>query len=760
MILCLLGIIGGSFAVAQDTPPPVVSTGEERLAEQLAELKAVTFEGCEQTDPEQLVGVIQSRESEVSLTRQLALYYYENLRENPSTPVAVMNTLTKVQEDLREELRYFDPQKAVDDSAALLVYLWQNGFHNAKVGWRFWYNPDTQQNTLTFEIDEGPRAVMDTIIVVGLESVVPEAKVAVAAAQTLSVGDPFSEALFEQEVRGIIAALQNTGYYRARYDPPIVKVSNDGLHDSVVVRIKPGPRVRVAQIVLEENTSGYPSVHEATRRRQLEFKEGEWFSREKLARSRSNLMSLGVFEIVAIDTIQADFVGTDGLPVDSMVAVRVFTKNNKNYDVGANLLLFQTAIDNYLNAGAGINATYQNVFGGAQIASIDLQYILQDISSWFQGVNLQSEALARLTFGWPSLARLEGMRIGLNTNIFYSLRLLIDPFRLESFGIGAQVPVNLFSYTYFNGFDLNLSVERQIPLNFIGTLDSALNQAVTPEDSAYVINTFSQFLVLDEYLRTTNNFFTGIFAGVNLRGEHRDNPVNPTSGTFASISTEFGWGAGKFIRLQVFNTTVNPISQNLIFATKIRAGHIQLLEFKRGSPIDTNTYVPLERQFFAGGAASIRSYPSRLLHDPNSGVIEAEDENTQRILSNVVGSGTLLELGLEARFSFSRPRGMTGLWASLIERSGLTFFTDIGNAFNRMTQDLYGSMRLQDLWQGSVVAVGLGYRFDTPVGPFRLDYATSLYDPLRSSGQVMWNGRRNVMGLSNWQISIGLGHAF
>ena len=236
--------------------------------------------------------------------------------------------------------------------------------------------------------------------------------------------------------------------------------------------------------------------------------------------------------------------------------------------------------------------------------------------------------------------------------------------------------------------------------------------------------------------------------------------MNPTKGTFASISTEFGWGAGKFIRLQVFNTSVNPVNKNWIVATKIKVGHIQLLEFKRGSPVDTNTYVPLERQFFAGGAASIRSYPSRLLHDPNSGVIDSDDPNTQRILSNVVGSGSLLELGLEARYTFDRPRGIDDLWASIIERSGFTFFTDIGNAFNRMTQDLYGTMRLEALWKGSVGAMGVGYRFNTPVGPFRLDYATSVYDPLRSTGQVLWNGRENVMGFSNWQLSIGLGHAF
>lgn len=192
----------------------------------------------------------------------------------------------------------------------------------------------------------------------------------------------------------------------------------------------------------------------------------------------------------------------------------------------------------------------------------------------------------------------------------------------------------------------------------------------------------------------------------------------------------------------------------------MRLGHIQLLEFERGSAIDTNTYVPLERQFFSGGAASIRSFPSRALHDPNSGVLVPSEGINPRTLDNVIGSATLIELGFEIRYKLPRPSGIDDLWASIVERSGFTFFTDIGNAFNRMTVEKYGTMRLQDLWEGSAVASGVGYRFDTPVGPFRIDWATSVYDPLRSEGKFIFGGRENIMGFSNWQLSIGLGHAF
>jgi Outer membrane protein len=140
--------------------------------------------------------------------------------------------------------------------------------------------------------------------------------------------------------------------------------------------------------------------------------------------------------------------------------------------------------------------------------------------------------------------------------------------------------------------------------------------------------------------------------------------------------------------------------------------------------------------------------------------LEALDETQNLLLSNTVGSASLLELSAEYRYRFPKPAGWDSFWASLVERSGLTVFTDIGNAFNRLTTGKYGTMRLRDLWEGSVIAMGIGYRFDTPVGPFRFDYATSIYDPLRKDGKWIFSGREHPFSLSNWHISIGLGHPF
>ena len=757
--LGILGILLASWSPArsQDTYRDSMElAGERSRVLQLTELRAVEIVGCEQTSPEDLRAIISSRQSEYPLGRKLTMFFEQALRRNPASPQTILRRLSSIRKNYDEERIFFESAVARDDSSTLQTYLVQNGYHNATVRYGYGYEPSTRLFTLRFVINEGKRAVIDTFIVRGLETVDPEVRQAALLQIPVRSGSPFSEARIEEGVRTIVGALQNNGYYKATYERPIVGISKDGLHDTVIVVIAPGRRVKVDSIEFVEYRDGYPHVNLSTRERQLDFIKGDWYNKELIEQSRANLMGLGTFEVVLIDTIAHDSVYRGS---DSAVRIRVFTRNSKPHDVGVSFGPYQTAIDNFLNFGIGATAQYRNTFGGAQVTSLSLQYILQDVSRFAQGQQLEREFIGSLVVAWPNLGRLFSQRVGLTTSTYYSNRQLITPFRLEASGFSAQAPIAFYSHTFFNAIDLSVGVDRQIPINFDFAINSALNEAQTPEDTAYVRSTYNQFLVLNSYLKTTSTFFTGLTAGFTLRGDHRNSQINPTQGTLSSISFEWGWGAGKYIRGQAFFSTAFPVGNRLVAASKVKLGHIELLDFVRGDSIRNNTYVPLDRQFFAGGPASIRSFASRRLHDPNSGTIRNVDPDESIVLSNVIGSGSLLELGFELRYTFPRPRGVDELWASIIERSGLTLFTDVGNAFNRFTTELYGSVTPRDLVNGSVVAVGLGYRFETPVGPFRIDYATSVYDPTRSTGQWITD-RVGVLQTSNWQLSIGIGHAF
>lgn len=763
LLVVLLFLIACVDASSQDTTAAGRRAKRARAADRAAalrepELQQVRVEGCTLTAPGQILGVIASRESDQTLTRVFTRYFYENLRRNPATPKPILRTLGDIQRDRQDELRYYSSKMVHADSIAVLEYLSQNGFHFAAVRTHFTRDTSSRKNVLTFYITEGPQAVIDSIAFLGLARVAPEIIQTVLDEFTIKKGAPFSERAIEAELRKMVVVMRNSGYYKARVERVGTGVSDDGKHDTVVVLFEPDNRVRIGKIVLENDENGYRAVDTSTRIRQLEIKEGQWYSEQRIAVSRGNLMSLNTFEVAAIDTIPQDSIPAS--VGDSTVWLRVFTKNAKPYDVGANVFVYQTAIDNYVNAGIGATAQYRNLFGVADVAGVSTQYVLQDVSRLFQGETLENESLISLSYAVPHWKRISSWRIGAQGSTYYSKRNLVSTFKLESFGISGKLPISFYTFNVFNSAELSLAFERQIPLDFRDQRQAALDDSRTAQDSQNVISTYLTFDVLDLYLKSGRgflNFFTGVFLGGTLRGEHRDNPVDPTRGTFTSLSLEYGTGAGQFLRGQVYNTTVTSLRPRLIVATKVNLGHIFLLAFE-GFTDSRNVYVPLERQFFAGGASSIRSYASRQLHDTGSGIIKGTEPGLTTIQNNIVGSATLFELGVELRYSFSRPENVGDVLASFIEKSGVTWFADFGNAFNRLTTDLYGRARLRDFLFNSVLATGFGYRFATPVGPLRVDLATSVYDPSKTHPFIA--NRPNALGFENLQLSIGLGHAF
>lgn len=760
-LFVLLFLIASVDAFSQDSAtaaprPKRLRASDRAAALREPELQVVKIEGCTLTTPSQILGVIASRESDLTLTRRFTSYFYKNLRRNPATPKPILRALGKIQRDAQDELRYYNSKTVQADSIAIIEYLSQNGFHYGAVRSQFARDTSSRKNVLTFYITEGPQAVIDSVAFLGLDRLASEIKQTVLDEFTIKKGATFSEGAIEVELGKMIVVMRNSGYYRARVQRVGTGVSDDGKHDTVVVLFEIDNRVRIGKIVLENDANGYREVDTATRIRQLEIKVGQWYSEQRIAVSRGNLMSLNTFDAVTIDTIPRD-----SLPAsvdDSTVWLRVFTKNAKPYEVGANVFVYQTAIDNFVNTGIGATAQYRNLFGVAEIASITTQYVLQDVSRLFQGQTLENESLVSLVFAWPHAFRISGSRVGLQTSTYYSKRNLVSTFKLESFGLAVKFPVSFYTYTEFNSAEISLSVDRQIPLQFQDALEKALEDARTQQDRQNVISTFNTFTVLNDYLNIEKGFFTGIFVGGTLRGEKRDNPVDPTRGRFTSLSLEYGTGAGKFLRTQVYNTFVMSIWPKFVAATKFNLGHIFLLDFERFSSSKTNVYVPLDRQFFAGGASSVRSYGSRQLHDTGSGLIKFDDPELTAIQSNILGSGTLFELSVELRYTFSRPDNFGDLLGSLIEKSGITWFADFGNAFNRLTTDLYGKAKLRDFLFNSVLATGFGYRFATPVGPLRLDLATSIYDPSKTHPFIV--NRPNALGFENLQLSIGLGHAF
>jgi outer membrane translocation and assembly module TamA len=117
-------------------------------------------------------------------------------------------------------------------------------------------------------------------------------------------------------------------------------------------------------------------------------------------------------------------------------------------------------------------------------------------------------------------------------------------------------------------------------------------------------------------------------------------------------------------------------------AYRLKLGSLKLLDEKQAAP--------LEERFYAGGSSSVRGW-SRLQLGP-------QDQNKP------IGGKSLVEGSMESRFRIIGP-------------FGAAFFVDFGQVWRTSL-----TYKLNDLHY----ATGLGLRYDTPIGPIRLDAAAKI----------------------------------
>jgi outer membrane protein insertion porin family len=440
-------------------------------------------------------------------------------------------------------------------------------------------------------------------------------------------------------------------------------VSISDYNADIVYTIVPGPVITIDEVEIRNNELTKKSIIES----ELTFKSGEVFRLNKLLQSQRNLYETGLFTEVEMIPENLD---TTANHVD--IGVRVRERKSAYIEAGF-------GVGNVLGSRVLAEWGDRNLFGLGRTLRLKSEYSF----GLFEDNDLKlSNFKVKTRFyrydGEFHQRRFWGKKLLLSLNAFYEKDATVEPITVRTIGVTLGSRRRLARYTELL---LSLSHER-IKTEFLSEPD----------------------------VKSTTNMVT-----TNLIYDKRDFILNPQKGVYRSLQLQFAGGplAGD----NDFYTISSSLQQYLqslgsVFAMRLRVGFADALGDSKGSG------VPIENRYFAGGGSSVRGYPEASL-GPVADPINAPSVYQG---GTVIGGRVLLLTNAELRFPLP--------YLSKIRISGV-LFADGGNVWSSLRSVRVENFRLiadeDDIIQQDYrYSLGLGLRYNTPVGPIRLDYGIPL----------------------------------
>ncbi len=552
---------------------------------------------------------------------------------------------------------------------------------------------DPQVN-IVFQITEGPQTIVDVLHVEG--NTTQAIRTLAPGGLELGGGKAYSQQLLNQDRNQIMATYLDLGYLNTVFRSSVKPLPEHPHHVAVTYTIQEGPRTLIREVTIlgGEHTLRQHMDHAAR------IQAGEPLSQGQLLASESRLYDSGIFDWASVGPRKPI---TDQTEEDVLVKVHEAKRNTLTYGVGfelsprtGNIPAGTVALPGLPVVGLpGTITTTQKNFASPRGS---IEYSRRNLRGRGETGSVSIFA-ARLdqrgsfTYGsphfrgteWSSLFSISAERTSENP-IFTA--------RLGEAGFQVQRPLNkdrtktlLFRYNFRRTVLTNLLIPELVPA----------------QDHSVRLSTLST-----AYVRDT-----------------RDKPLDAHRGILQTL--DFGitpkvlGSSASFARFLGQMAYYKQIGTSLVWANNMRLG---LAKPFGGSAI------PLSERFYTGGAASLRGFPVNGAGPQRTVQVCSNPSNpSPSTCTNIqvpVGGNELFIFNSELRFPIPLKKGLGGVLfydgGNVYERIGFgRFFTDYSNT------------------------IGFGLRYDTPVGPIRLDLGHNL-DP--------------VTGIKSTQFFISLGQSF
>lgn len=696
------------------------------------------------------------------------------------------------------EYEVYNPYVLAEDLHRIERLYHSRGFHHAKVrAGRVILDEDRVR--INVVVDEGPRTAVQKVLFSGLEDV--PSKVANSARSAfeaqISAKSAYDEATLTRANDALTRSLQNNGYAYAKSEFSVrIDVARDVA--DVFTKVEPGPKIVLGEIALK----GFKDMPEDVIHGYLPLEPGQPYSKSAFEEAELELMNLGVFTSISVQLTREFPRGGAATTTDEGPSQDAASENEADNEAEDGALRrdpsrSQPSPNSTQGVGGSTaegrvtdrsaEATAAPETAEAPTPKVATSPVLIEarrskLRTLSLGGGLGADVIkseVHLSASWRDQNLLGGLRDFL---VSVTPGIAFYPTRVPEFSAPEHLLPQVKTSVQFSqpGFpEAKTKTLAQVSYDIYPVLLSS-----NPPDDAPVVGyrefrgrggverKFGKITLVPTYNLQAGVPFTYLgdldptatsvyisYLELLTELDLRNDRIRPVEGFFATTAVQFAGLGGSATDLRVqpeFRGYVPLVRHKTGFAARLGFGF--LFPFNYDTPRGGNdvsvqdTQISYFRSFFSGGPISNRGYPFRGV-GPHGAVsffyptyaaatagVDCSSEEGRDVgaCSIPLGGRTLWEASLEFRFVISGP--FTG-----------TLFCDASDVYEETTIPTFGRPHL---------ACGFGPRYDTPVGPIRLDVGYRIPGLQVLGPQTRNEGPRNeLLGLPI-NISFGIGEAF
>jgi outer membrane protein insertion porin family len=583
-------------------------------------------------------------------------------------------------------------EKLLHDSAKDIENFYKdNGFEDVKV------TPQAVQRNnsiyITFEVAEGDRTTVASLHVQGNKSIPLDQLLYKQKGFELEQGKPYSPRRMSDDRNRIAAKYLDSGFLNSEVKTVVSRRADDPHQVDITYDITENQQVRVSHVVY----MGYERTKLALIKKNVNIVPEQPLSQSALLQGESNLYDAGIFDWSSVSPRRDITTQNDE---EALVKIHEAKRNSIIYGFG---LEISNRGGNVPSGSVAVPGLPTIGLQGTKIIPNEQTFVSPRGSIEYTRLNMRgSGQIASVSL---LLARLD-QRI---------LATYTDPhFRLSSWQALTSISTERNSEN-----PLFVSLVEDASLQFERFLDQKKTYQL---QLRYTFNhtILSDLLVPELVLPADRNVRLSYVSSTVIK-DTRDKPLDAHKGIYSTVDFRLVPSAlgssADFTRLFSQYAFYKP-AHGMVFANSIRIG---LAAPYAGSD------VPTSERFFAGGGTTLRGFPINEAGPIRNVPFCQVGQTTNCPLVPVpIGGNQLFIFNSELRYPIP-----------IMSNLGGVIFYDGGN--------VYSHINFPEFVNNYTNTVGLGLRYNTPIGPVRFDIGRNL---------------NPVPGISATQFFITIGQAF